>query len=181
MRRTRNERDHLKRKAWRLRVEERLTQSEIAERIGCDHSTVSRWLAETEDELAARFTDEALRVRAQITGRLQDIGRRAMGAFERSQEDDVTETETHGPQGTEHRTVTRGQSGNPALLEAARKADMDIAALWGLEAPKKTDVTSGGKEIRGLSFEAALTELRKPTNEPEPDGDLEDCGGAEGL
>jgi hypothetical protein len=89
-----------------------------------------------------------------------------MRAFERSQEDAVTVTTTTGrfkvtkdgetiPLPDEEKVQRVGQAGCPGLLAEVRNALADIRSLWGLDAPKKTELF--GKD--GGAIEAKVTHV----------------------
>lgn len=172
------------REAWRLRIERHLTQEQIAELLEVDGSTVSRMLRRQEQRLAKEFQDHALHVKARQTAQLEEIAREAVAAWDRSLEDAVLErtvtreTAIKGADDDEFAppvelpavetttTVERkGQSGNPALLGAALKAMEGVRSLWGLDAPKKTDLTSDGERLTAVFYI------------PENGRDLEGAGG----
>lgn len=166
------------RRAWELR-QKSWTEQRIADALGIDQATVSRMLRRVEDKLAKEFAAGAERIKAQHTARLEHIADEAYQAWERSQENAETETvvnEVVSLQGTEETlddeqqpvrvkkcvvpadkaTTTRtskGQAGDPRFLDQARGALADIRDIWGVESPKRTDVTSDGKPIHVVGYE----------------------------
>jgi hypothetical protein len=114
-------------------------------------------LKRKEKALAAEFREEAEEIKARQTEQLALIAEEALRAWERSQQDAETVTTTQGrykidkatgaavPLPPEERRTVTGQSGNPALLAQAMKALADARAIWGLEAPKKSEVAATGE------------------------------------
>lgn len=153
------------RRAWELR-QKGWTTRHIAEELTVDHSTICRALSRVETRLAKQFEQDALRIKARHTAQLEHIADEAMQAWERSKLDAEMERVTDkdvtldgGMEGTkvmlpatETTTVheKRGQAGNPSFLSEARAAQADIRSIWGLDAPKKTDVTSDGQPVKAL-------------------------------
>lgn len=144
--------------AWRLRVQG-WTQGKIAAELNVTQQSVSEMLQKIEARLAEQFTAEALEIKARQTAQLEAVYEEAMEQWRRSCQDlqreqvvsgRVKVTEMGGVYNLpdQHTTTVEGQSGNPALLEKAMKALADIRAIWGLDAPKKTDVTSGGEPFK---------------------------------
>lgn len=181
------QRQQLEEDAWRLRVKGWLI-SRIAEHLGVDKSTISRALDRVEKRLAKEFAAQAEVIKARQTAQLEHIHAAAMEQWERSTEDaELTRTVTktlakttsdYDPANDEplekevvEETVTserRGQSGNPALLAQAREALADIRAIWGLDAPKKADITSGGEPFKVYLFDPDQDEdACPPTPDPE--------------
>lgn len=149
------------RRAWELRLQG-WTERRIGDELGVHRSTVGKMLQRMEKRLAAEFRDHAEEVKARQTGRLERLFEELVEQWRRSCEDGVTETTVEGrcqvdkttgeivPLPTETRRTVSGQSGNPALLAQALKALADIRAIWGLDAPKRTDVTSEGEAFKVL-------------------------------
>jgi len=108
--------------AWKLRVEG-WTQQRIAAKLGVSHQRVSQILQRKEKELHAEFVVQAEEIKARQTERLDHLYDRLTTQFEAS---------------------CREGSGNPALLAQALKALADQRAIWGVEAPKKSEVAAPG-------------------------------------
>jgi hypothetical protein len=144
------------RRAWELRCQ-CWTIRRIADELGLDESTVGKMLKRKEKALAAEFREEAEEIKARQTEQLALIAEQALAAWERSQQDAISETTKSGLFTVNKTTgeviacpeqvsVTRaGQSGNPALLAQAMKALADARAIWGLDAPKKSEVAATGE------------------------------------
>lgn len=119
---------------------------------------VSKILLRVRTRLAADFKDRAEEIKAEQTARLEYLYSEAAEQWERSCEDRVCQTIRGGrvhfgddgpaPLPDEVTTAREGQSGNPALLNQARGALADIRAIWGLDAPKKQDLTTGGQPFK---------------------------------
>lgn len=143
--------------AWRLRLRG-WTQCQIAAELKVDQSTISDYLKRRNQALAEEFTEEAREVKAQQTAQLEHIYAEAVAAWEQSKlPAERTQVVTGRAVASQfgivdlpdlETTTTEGQSGNPALLAAALKAKADIRAIWGMDAPKKADITSGGAPFK---------------------------------
>ena len=138
------------REAWRLRTVERLTEPEIAGRLGVSQSTVSRMLRRVEKRLAREFAEQAERVKARQAALLDHVVSEALAGWERSTDDAVTERSVSDGEKTTTTTERRGQAGAPSFLAECRAALADIRAIYGLDAPKKQDLTTGGQPIKAL-------------------------------
>lgn len=159
------------RRAWELRVTRFLTEEQIAAELEVDQSTVSRMLQRAEKRLASEFVGRAEQIKAEQTAQLLAVAQEAQRAWERSQQDaeveqtvvrdvtvdgvgkdaqdkpykvDVPATETTT---TKRRT---GQVGDYHMLEQMRGALSDVREIWGLNAAKKTDVTSDGHAVKAI-------------------------------
>lgn len=143
--------------AWELR-QRCWTEQRIADEIGVHVATVSRMLDRVERRLAAQLQEQALPIKARQTAVLERVAAEALAAWERSQQDAelvrVTEKWVVPKDGadpyqvSDKTTERRGQAGDPALLAAAMKALADVREIWGLDAPKRTDLTSGGESLK---------------------------------
>jgi hypothetical protein len=122
------------REAWRLRTVDRLRESEIAEQLGVSQGTVSRMLGRVERRLAQAFQEEAFRAKARQTALLEHVVGEALAAWERSKQD----------------AERRGLAASPAFLAECRAALAGIREIWGLNAPARQDVTSGGRPVKAL-------------------------------
>lgn len=138
------------RRAWELRVTQFQTEQQIADALGIDTSTVCRMLQRLEKRLAKTFEGQAAEIKAEQTAQLQHIAQEAIRAWERSQQDAEIERTVSGPQGATTTTERRGQVGDSRFLDQVRGALEDIRDIWGLDAPKRTDVTSDGQPIKAL-------------------------------
>lgn len=159
------------RRAWELR-KQCWTQKQIADELGMAQSSVSDALQRVEKRLYEEFSTSAHVLKARQTEQLDHIAAEALLAWEQSKLDaestEVTEEETEiGDEGnkfpaTNRKTkkVTKGQTGNPALLAQAIAALAAQRSIWGAEAPKKTDVTSGGQRVPIQVIEVVRAEPR---------------------
>ena len=145
------------RRAWELR-QKLWTQDRIAAELGITQQAIAAIFKRLDKRFLAKSDQLIAEQKASQTERLLYLAEQAMRAFERSQEDAVTVTTTTGrfkvtkdgeaiPLPDEEKVQRVGQAGCPGLLTEARNALADIRKLWGLDAPTKTDVTSGGKTI----------------------------------
>lgn len=149
--RHRQEQQVWQQEAWKLRVSG-WTQQRIAEHLGVSQPRVSQILKKIEAKLHAEFVDEAAEIKARQTAQLEHVYTEALYQWLRSCEDLERTTVVSGRAGVSavmgvidlpnlETTMKEGQSGNPALLAQAMKALADIRAIWGLEAPKKQELS----------------------------------------
>jgi hypothetical protein len=137
------------------------TQERIAEELGIDQSAVSLALRRVERRALEQLSECVLEVKARQTFQLENIANEAMDAWERSKLDaeatETTEEETvlEGAGGGQEIPATnrktkrsrKGQTGDPRHLDNVMKALAEIRTIWGVEAPKRADLTSGGKSV----------------------------------
>jgi hypothetical protein len=131
-----------------LADEHRVTQGRIAQIIG----EVEPWV------LAQFVTDVEYHKRKQ-SKILEGLAQEAIEAWERSQHDAVTTKESKpriqaevdtelesGELGESEppnvETTTKGQTGDPRMIEQARGCFADIRKIWGVDAPAKTENTN---------------------------------------
>lgn len=155
--RRREARGDLERRAWDMRVRELRTLRSIADELGVADTTVLRALRRVEQRLAAEFAEQAAEIRARQVAQLEALAEDALAEYQRSKLPAEVEIETRGPTGRTVRTETRVRTGDSALLGRAIEALAGINRLLGLEAPRRTDVTSGGKEL--AAYPAALAAI----------------------
>lgn len=198
------QRAEIEREAWRLRVDG-WTVERIAEKVGVHHSTVSRMLAAVEKRLADRFEKDAHRIKGRQTAQLEAMYDAAMEQFRRSCQDaekvrtvtkrierkpdagerardyvddvpeDLDEDEAYLVEST--REVS-GQSGNPALLAQARGALADVRTIWGLDAPKRQELSGRDGAPIPISVVDAISKVygdgdTPPDEDDEPEADEE--------
>jgi predicted transcriptional regulator len=144
----------------RLWIHEGWTQQRIADHLGITHSTVCQHLAKAKEELKQRHEDALEAYKAQQIERLQGIYDRAMEGWHRSVGETVKVTtktgRVHVPRGEGEPIdlpdeVTRevvNQAGGAQYLGQAMKAIEGMRELLGLDAPKRTDVTSDGEAVK---------------------------------
>lgn len=158
--------------AWRLRVEG-ATQASIAARLGVSQSAVSQMLAKAERQFHAELIEQAAEIKARQTAQLEALYESLVEQWRRSCEDSertqtiaglAKATETGYIELPDRKTRTvEGQSGNPALIAQALAAQAAIRAIWGLEAPKKQELS--GPEGGPIRVSEIIVEL------PRGDGD----------
>jgi transcriptional regulator with XRE-family HTH domain len=121
------------REIWRLRIEEGLTQAQIAERVGLAQPVVSKALRRISRQLAGEFHEHAEEILLKHTDRLERVYREAMAEWARSREDQETEA-TEEQHGIVKTTKTRrNRVADAALLGQATSALLHIRRLWGVE------------------------------------------------
>lgn len=182
------------RRAWELRTQYGYTLERIrAQMVEEGHDRVEReelrlLIAAEADRRADSVREEMLRLKLVQSAQLENIFSDALAAWRRSLEDTqevVVETgravpiRRVAPDGTEFldfqiappRTTTkttRGR-GDPAHLRAAMEAQRALRELWGLEAPRKLDLTSGGAPLIQFNItppdESASERARQAAND----------------
>jgi hypothetical protein len=198
--RSKEELANIEREAWHLRVKG-WTTYRIAAHLGVHATTIARMLARIEKRLADRFEKDAHQIKGRQTEILERIAEVALEQFERSCEDaekrrTVSKRVSSKPAGEERAsdmlsdvpddleesafvieetTEVTGQSGNPALLAQARGALADVRTIWGLDAPKRQELTGrDGGAIPLTIVEAINTvygdgDAGTGSEEPDPD------------
>jgi len=147
--------------AWDLRCRLQYTEVQIAETLGVHQSTAHRMLARMEKRLFNELRDRAEAYKVRQTGQLHAIYEEAMTAWRKSTVDSEVVATTSGRSAMSSNgavvdlpdqilTTRAGQSGNPALLAKAMDALESIRAIWGFNAPRATDITSGGEPVKAL-------------------------------
>ena len=161
-------RAELERRAWELRVTHCWKTQAIADELGVSRSTVCRMLRQENERLAREFRDQREALRVEQTEQHMAIAEQALTAWQRSLQAAETTTVTGG-----RAAVSRGgdlvplpdqvvqqrreQTGDAALLGKALEALAAIRALWGLDAPKRQDITTAGEPVKayiGIDLDA---------------------------
>lgn len=166
--------------AWEFRAKG-WTHSRIAERMGLTRQAIGVILARSADAEHAEMLANQDRVKATQTATLEYLVNEAMDAWERSQLDAETKKTTEEEVKLEGATIrgsqtkterwSKGQSGDPRFLAEARQALASIREIWGVDAPKKSDVTSAGQPMPApLQFvEVVRPALPAPDPPRDPD------------
>jgi transcriptional regulator with XRE-family HTH domain len=152
-----------------------LYQSDIAEKLGVDQSTISRDLSELRKEWLERSINHIDQKKAIELAKLDRLEVTYWEAWERSRENaEVETTEQIGKRGKDEGGIiperirktkrVEGQSGNPAFLEGVLKCIVQRCKILGIEAPVKQDLTTNGKELP-----AATVNVYIPNNGRDPD------------
>jgi hypothetical protein len=161
-------RAELERRAWELRVTHCWKTQAIADELGVSRSTVCRMLRQVNERLAAEFREQLEALRVEQTEQHMAIAEQALAAWQRSLQVAETTTVTGGratvsregdlvPLPDQVVQQRREQSGNAALLTNALKALAAIRDIWGLNAPRRQDITSAGEPMKtyiGIDVEA---------------------------
>lgn len=131
------------RRAWALR-QRGWTQERIAEELKLTQRGVGVILARLSKRYLASLGNDVNRHRAQQTTRLEHILDEAMQAWERSRD-------------------AEGSDGAvPAFLDQARGALADLRKLWGLDAPKRHELTGAdGGPMEIASVDALVSAAAK--------------------
>lgn len=169
------------RRAWELR-RQLWTEQRIADEIGVDVSTVSRMLRRIEVRYSREFAETLERVKGEQTAQLQYLADEALQGWERSKcnaeslrtiKEDISLKGTEETQGDDGQPVrvkkavvpaskttttftSEGQAGEPKFLSEARGALSDIRDIWGIEAPKRSNVS-----ISAVSDEELEEEIKR--------------------
>ncbi len=187
----RETRELLSRQAWDLRVTKHWSLRKIADELGIAHTTVQQMLRTVEQRLAKEFVGHAERIKARQSAQLEHMAAQALEQWYRSCGELVSVTVTSGRVQVQKlresdgegytetyeivslpdltTTATQEQTGNPQLLAQARGALEDIRAIWGMDAPKKTDVTilqQAAKKVQGMSDADLLDLLARGEGDP---------------
>jgi len=126
-------------------------QADIAEQLGISQSTVSRDLSAIQKQWQEANSHDINERKSMELAKIDNLELEYWDAWKRSQEDAELRTkkavETNGETRKEAQERIEGQVGNPAFLRGIEWCINKRCELLGLDAPKKTDFTSGGKEI----------------------------------
>jgi hypothetical protein len=122
-------------------------QSEIAAKLNVDQATVSRDLTELRKEWLDRSINHIDQKKAIELAKLDKLEVTYWEAWERSQKNAETTIERETVKGTFEEHKTEGRDGNPAFLEGVLKCINKRCELLGLDAPKRTDLTTNGKDL----------------------------------
>ena len=128
----------------KLRHEGVKGQADIAQHLKDDYGfdvtqqTVSNDLKALDRLWRSSAIDEIDKCKKEIAAQYRYIYQQALTAWELSLED-AEETTTGGKDGITEKV--KGQSGNPALLAQAQAALKAIREMFGVDAPKKIDVS----------------------------------------
>ncbi len=152
--------------AWRMKVVNNASTMDIVAAIqnaglgSCTPATVRKYVHEMGQKLFEEFKDEALGYKMVVHERLEKVIEEATRAWERSQTPQETTITVEGRATIEREgggviempaqvtTQIMQSNGNPAFLQKVLDATKQQADLWGVNSPKKTDVTSGGQPIK---------------------------------
>jgi hypothetical protein len=150
-----------------------------------DQSSISVLLKRVERRVFDQLNEEVTEAKGRQTSQLEYLASEAIDAWERSKLDaeSVEETEEQttikapGSAGGKElpaavlktKRVRKGQTGDPRHLDNAMKALTDIRAIWGIEAPKKSDVMSGGQRFPFTVIEVVRPALPAPDSDPKPE------------
>lgn len=150
-------------------------QVDIAEEVGVNQSTISRDLKSLHKEWLQSALVDIDEAKAKELAEVDNLEREYWRAWERSQLDkeiEIQETVTGGKEGSREREQTRleGQAGDPRFLNGVEWCVERRCKLLGLDAPTRTDVTSGGERLPGVTV--YLPEIDELEAESGPTGEI---------
>lgn len=126
------------------------THHAIGLEMGYSRQYVQRACQQLNEEAIEAHADFVAEIKLLHTSRLELVFKEAFEAWQRSKEDAVqvkeilvSDAEDNGP-GVEKERTRRGQSGDSKHLASATKALDDIRAIWGANAPSKSESKVGG-------------------------------------
>lgn len=171
-------------RAWFLRTREFRTHEEIALDLGVERSTVSKALKRLLSRVSLETEGEVRNKKMEQVAQLEGIAAEAMQAWRDSKKSKTRVTKRTRPGATAKgeegvrppEDVTQHaeqQTGNVLYLQEAVAALAEVRKILGLDAPVKSDVTSGGRslEVRAYDYANSIAALA-----PGPVGDSEAPG-----
>lgn len=136
---------------YRLKHVNRLTQSQIAERMGLSQQHISAILAQARAKLPPIDLDA---IRQQSMGLLEDVIRRAYLLAEMNGAPVTAGKDGGVVYDPEDSSVVRDYAGRMNALNLALKADAELRKLTGADAASKTEVTGSVRyEVIGVNTE----------------------------
>ena len=168
-------------RAWFLRTREFRSHEEIAQDLGVDRSTVSKALKRVLSRVSLVTTEEIRAKKVEQVAQLEAIAAEAMQAWRASTKSKTKVTKRTRPGGDgeggkapdDVTQQAEAQTGDVAYLQEARASLAEVRKILGLDAPVRSDVTSGGKalEVRAYDYANSIAALA-----PGPVGDSESPG-----
>jgi hypothetical protein len=146
-------------------------QSDIAEALGLDQSTISRALKSLQADWRASALIDINEAKARELAKVDALEMEYWQAWKRSQEDaesEITKMQggtTDAPSRLEKQQKREGQSGNPAFLKGVEWCINKRCEILGVDAPKKTDVTSGGEKLQQPTVIEVIKTYEKESSE----------------
>lgn len=140
-----------------------LTHAEIAAKIDVSRVTVQRALAKHNRRVGEKLMRRALEFKAKQVRQLEYLYSESVSEWHRSKLDSESTktTEGIGEIGDRTEVTIRGQTGNPAILAQARGTLSDIRGILGIDAPRTSDVTSGGKALNQGQLDLAKLSMNE--------------------
>ncbi len=143
------------RRAWELR-QQGWTHARIAVELGLDPSTITKMLARIRKRYLAEIQDQVEAETIEQVAQLRFIVDEAMQAWLASKEASKSVAQKkkpgQGAGGDEITTRVQDQDGDPRYLGTAMSALGDIRKILGVDAPVRSDITSGGKALRAVDY-----------------------------
>jgi predicted transcriptional regulator len=127
-------------------------QADIAEKLGLSQPTVSRDIKLLIEEWKVERVYDINEAKARELAKVDNLELEYWDAWRRSQENAEKETkkavqDAKGKPRQEVQKVTEGQVGDPRFLTGVQWCIERRCLILGVDAPKKTDLTSGGKSL----------------------------------
>lgn len=132
-------------------------QTDIAERLGLSQSTVSRDIQVLIDEWKIERVYDINEAKARELAKVDNLELEYWEAWHRSQENAEKEikkakgTAKGGTANQEIQKISEGQTGDPRFLSGVQWCIERRCLILGVDAPKKSDITSGGQAIKGYA------------------------------
>lgn len=147
------------------------SQRDIAATLGIDQSTVSRHISTAHSEWRDECREAVEEMRTLSARRILAVAIEAWNAWDRSQRSAnavKVKKESGGSGGDKESTEkqVRERDGERGYLETIRACEKDLRDLYGLDAPKRTEIT--GADGGPVTLFGVLTQLQsRPPRPPE--------------
>lgn len=143
-------------RAWELR-QQGWTHERISIELGVHHTTITKMLGRIRKRYLRELNEEVEQETTEQLLQLRFIVDEAMQAWMSSKEasKSVAQKKRQGQGGNQPDEITtrvQDQDGDPRYLSTAMSALSDIRKVLGVDAPQRSDVTSGGKPIRAVDY-----------------------------
>jgi len=124
-------------------------QTAIAEEIKTSQATVSRDLKALQKDWLKSALRDFDKAKSQELAKVDRLEREYWDAWQRSCEDAETLVKDGTPEKVEKlKRTSKGQAGDPRFLQGVQWCIEKRCKILGIDAPVKTDVTSGGERIK---------------------------------
>lgn len=147
------------------------TQIEIAAELEVDQATVSRDLKALRAEWMKSALIDINEAKARELAKIDALELEYWAAWKRSQENAEVETtkmqgsDPEKPGKLEKQKRVEGQVGDPRYLQGIERCIEQRRAILGLDAPRRTDITSGNKPLQPPQVIEIIKTYEKETSE----------------